>query len=154
MRSTTPRSSRKAGVESGTWLAPRSLMAGQMVARPPALLPAPRPAVSVYDLAYQNAKKRASSGEPRPAGWAPRRKGHVVTADPGLIERSADLKRALLDFQKDKRFEPEFRREIEARFGKVIRADEGELGNFFDWFILQYRLEDGRRLVDHFVEAH
>jgi hypothetical protein len=129
-------------------------MAGQIVAWAHALLPAPRPAVSDYDLAYQNAMKRSSSGEPRPAGWAPRRKGHVVTADPGLIERSADLKRALLDFQKDPPFDAEFRREIEARFGKIVRADEGELGNFFDWFILQHRLEDGRTVVDHFVEAH
>jgi hypothetical protein len=77
-----------------------------------------------------------------------------MPADPKLIQRSADLKREMLAFQKDRRFEQEFRREIEARFGKVIRADEGELGNFFDWFMLQYHLEDGRTVVDHFVEAH
>jgi hypothetical protein len=36
----------------------------------------------------------------------------------------------------------------------VVVGNEAEVGNFFDHFLLQYRLPDGRTLIEHFVVAH
>lgn len=77
-----------------------------------------------------------------------------MVANPDLIERSGDLKRELLDFAETSRFRREMKRAFEQRFGKVGARDEGELGNFLDYFALQHRHEDGRTVVDHFVAKH
>ncbi|MEU8260742.1 hypothetical protein AB0C02_08980 [Micromonospora sp. NPDC048999] len=72
-----------------------------------------------------------------------------------LVQRSVMLKRELLDYSRKPRFDRAFRQEIRARFGRVVVVeDEGELSNFFDWFIQEHRLHDGRTVVDLFVEAH
>ena len=75
-------------------------------------------------------------------------------ADPNLIERSGDLKREVLEFALGRRFSRELRRATRERFGPVVAADEGEYGNFLDYFILQRRLPDGRTVVEHFVDRH
>jgi hypothetical protein len=71
-----------------------------------------------------------------------------------LIQRSVTLKRELLYYARNPRFNHAFRREFRARFGPGAVEDEAELANFSDWFIQQYRLPDGRTVVDLFVEAH
>lgn len=72
-----------------------------------------------------------------------------------LVRRSAALKRELLDYAQKPRFDRAFRQEIRAQFGRtVVVESEGELSNFFDWFIQQYRLRDGRTIIDLFVESH
>jgi hypothetical protein len=43
---------------------------------------------------------------------------------------------------------------MQERFGEVVVGDEAEVGNFFDHFLLQHRLPDGRTLIEHFVAAH
>ncbi len=71
-----------------------------------------------------------------------------------LIRRSGDLKRALLAFAREPRFEHALRQANEERFGAIGVGEEGERGNFLDYFLLQRRLDDGRTLVDYFVAAH
>ncbi len=71
-----------------------------------------------------------------------------------LIQRSGDLKRDLLEFGQGPRFDRALRQALTEHFGPTIVANEGEVGNFLDWFILQHRLSDGRTVVDHFVSAH
>jgi len=72
-----------------------------------------------------------------------------------LVQRSAPLKRELLEYAQKPRFDRAFRQEIRARFGwPLVLEDEGELSNFFDWFIQEHRLQDGRTVIDLYVEAH
>jgi hypothetical protein len=77
-----------------------------------------------------------------------------MRAGSDLVERSGDLKRALLDFSERPRFRRPFRQAFEQRFGGTPVVDEAQFTNFLDAFVLQHRLPDGRTLVDHFVEAH
>ncbi len=70
-----------------------------------------------------------------------------------LVERSGDLKRQVLDFAQKPRFDKMFRQEIRRRFGPIGTGDEGKLYNFFDWFIQEYRLHDGRTVIDCFLES-
>src|SRR5260370_8628858 len=77
-----------------------------------------------------------------------------MPANQNLIQRSGDLKRDLLEFGQGPRFDRALQQAVTEHFGPTIVANEGEVGNFLDWFILQHRLSDGRTVVDHFVSAH
>lgn len=74
-----------------------------------------------------------------------------------LIERTADLKGELVDYIGEPRFQRDFRRAAEERFGRPPlfgrppTVEEGEWLNFIDWFILQERLPDGRTPLETFV---
>ena len=70
-----------------------------------------------------------------------------------LVERSGDLKRAVLDYLRHPRFDRVFRHEIRVRFGRVVTGSEEELSNFFDWFIQEHRLPDGRTITEAFVDS-
>jgi hypothetical protein len=70
-----------------------------------------------------------------------------------LVERSAELKGELLDYSHGKRFEREFLDALTARFGPVVVAEEGELTNFVDRFVLLHRLSDGRTVLERFIRA-
>lgn len=74
-----------------------------------------------------------------------------MAAGVDLVERSSDLKRELVDFAHGSRFSSTLRKAIRERFGSTVVADEGQLYDFLDSFILQRRLPDGRRVVEHFV---
>ncbi|MDP8923283.1 MAG: hypothetical protein M3O34_10470 [Chloroflexota bacterium] len=74
-----------------------------------------------------------------------------MSASPDLIERSGDLKRELLAFAQEPRFERAYRRALRERFGPFDLPDEAEFANFLDHFILQRRLKDGRTVVEQFV---
>jgi hypothetical protein len=77
----------------------------------------------------------------------------VQSAD-DLVARSVALKEEVLEFARAPRFDREFRQAVRARFGgPMIVGDEGELDNFFDWFLQQYRLRDGTTLIDRFVDS-
>jgi hypothetical protein len=78
----------------------------------------------------------------------------VMTADPHLIERTSDLKRELIDFSHQRRFERAARTAVKERYGRFPVLDEEEAINFQDWFALQARLPDGRTVVEHFVDAY
>ncbi|WP_432829147.1 hypothetical protein [Dactylosporangium sp. CA-092794] len=71
-----------------------------------------------------------------------------------LVERSGSLKRQLLDFARKPRFDKQFRQEVRKRFGKlVVIEDEEKLYAFYDWFIQEFRLHDGRTLIDCYLET-
>lgn len=77
-----------------------------------------------------------------------------MRASSGLVERSGDLKRALLDFAGRHRFARPFRQAVERRFGGEVAVDDAQFANFLDAFVLQHRLPDGRTVVEHFAEEH
>ncbi|MGH2618868.1 MAG: hypothetical protein ACRDJC_26870 [Thermomicrobiales bacterium] len=78
-----------------------------------------------------------------------------MTANADLVERSGDLKRELVDYAQQPRFDDAFRQAIEQRFdGAEPIVDEDEIANFLDWMILEVRLPDGRTVVEHFVADH
>lgn len=70
-----------------------------------------------------------------------------------LVTRSGDLKQAVLDYSRHPRFDRVFRHEIRARFGRVVTGSEEELSNFFDWFIQEHRLHDGRTITEAFADS-
>lgn len=70
-----------------------------------------------------------------------------------LVARSGDLKRSVLDFSRNPRFDRAFRHEIRARFGRIVTGSEEELSNFFDWFIQEHRLRDGRTVTEAFADS-
>lgn len=71
-----------------------------------------------------------------------------------LVERSADLKRALLEFARQPAYSRELRRARDRYLGRRTQPGEAELGNFLDYFVLQHRLASGRTLMELFVAAH
>ena len=77
-----------------------------------------------------------------------------MRAKSDLVERSGDLKCALLDFSGRPCFTRPFRRAFERRFGGKAVVDDAEFSNFLDAFVLQHRLPDGRTVVELFVEEH
>ncbi|HZM81943.1 MAG TPA: hypothetical protein VFC19_40000 [Candidatus Limnocylindrales bacterium] len=70
-----------------------------------------------------------------------------------LVERSGSLKRQLLEFAQKPRFDRQFRQEIRKWFGRIIVDDEEGLQTFYDWFIQEFRLHDGRTLIDCYLET-
>ncbi len=82
-------------------------------------------------------------------GLLDRLKGTKPTAeyDPG------DLKGMIIEFARSDRFNREFKRAIQERFGgDVIVGDEEELINFFDWFALERPTRSGKAPLELFVE--
>jgi hypothetical protein len=71
-----------------------------------------------------------------------------------LVERSGDLKRELVDYALQPRFDHDIDDAIEQRFGLEPVLDEADFANFIDRFILQERLPDGRTVVERFVADH
>jgi hypothetical protein len=68
-----------------------------------------------------------------------------------LIERSADLKRDLVDFA----CSPRWKRSLAAAMAEagLREIDEGDAISTIDRFALQYRLPDGQTVVDRFVAS-
>jgi uncharacterized protein YecA (UPF0149 family) len=77
-----------------------------------------------------------------------------MPASPHLIERSGDLKRDLVLFAQGPRFRRDFLTARVDSFGHRMLTEEADAGNFLDEFLLQYRLPDGRRVIDHFLDQH
>lgn len=77
-----------------------------------------------------------------------------VDSTDALVERSGSLQRQLLEFAKKPRFDKQFRREVRKRFGKLVAIEDDEsLYAFYDWFIQEFRLHDGRTLIDCYLET-
>ena len=70
-----------------------------------------------------------------------------------LIERSAELKRALVNFARSPRFErPRTRFMVEAADREAVLSD-GELINIIDRFVLEHRLPNGKTVLDQFLAS-
>ena len=71
-----------------------------------------------------------------------------------LVERSGDLKHALLDYARQRRFARELEPVLERQYGWDTEIDDATFINALDWFVLQHRLRDGRTVVEYFVAEH
>lgn len=107
--------------------------------------------------------KRRSSGKRRAASLPPM--PLASGARPGLLgqlfhkkDPEASLREKITDFAYQPRFGKDFERAIGLYFGKAalrkrtLVMDEEELPGFQEWFIHDFALPDGRRLIDRFAE--
>ncbi|MGK2880913.1 MAG: hypothetical protein ACSLE6_09030 [Mycobacterium sp.] len=74
-----------------------------------------------------------------------------MTEIANLVERSADLKRELLDFSLHPRFDRERRQVLEEFFPSGIVGDESDLITALDHFLLQHELRSGKTIVERFA---
>jgi hypothetical protein len=77
-----------------------------------------------------------------------------MAASSHLIALSGGLKRELIEYSNDPRFNRLFQRAMRERLDQPEMADEAQIVNFIDYFILQYKFADGKTLVERFVAAH
>src|SRR5882762_7224495 len=77
----------------------------------------------------------------------------VVTAIASLVERSAELKRELLEFSWQPRFDRERREVLRDHFPNRFVGDESEVITALDYFLLQHELRSGKTVVERFVAS-
>jgi hypothetical protein len=77
-----------------------------------------------------------------------------MPASAELVERSGDLKAALVEYGEGRRFARHLDKALDQYLASGLAADEAELANAVDRFILEYRLPDGKTVVEMFVEEH
>jgi hypothetical protein len=66
-----------------------------------------------------------------------------------------DIKSALITFSRQPEFSEELEAALKRQFGKPSCPDsEDEWIRFQDWFLLQYKLEEGETIAERFVENH
>lgn len=71
-----------------------------------------------------------------------------------LIERSGDLKAALVSFGQARRFARHLDKALDQYLAGLLTVADADITNALDRFLLQYRLPDGRTVVEVFVEEH
>jgi hypothetical protein len=76
-----------------------------------------------------------------------------VTAIASLLDRSAELKREMLEFSWQPRFDRERREVLGDHFRDRFVADEPELITALDYFLLQHELRSGKTVVELFVAS-
>jgi len=74
-----------------------------------------------------------------------------VTAIASLVERSGDLKRELLEFSRQPRFDRDRREVLRDHFPNRFVDDESELIAALDYFLLQHELRSGKTVVERFA---
>lgn len=77
-----------------------------------------------------------------------------MPADSHLVARSGSLKRELVEFAESPRFASALRKTFDTQLEPYEQLDDAQYINVLDHFILQYKLPDGRTVVDRFVAAH
>lgn len=70
-----------------------------------------------------------------------------------LVERSAQLKRELLEFSSQPRFDRERREVLREHFPNRFVEDEFEFVTALDYFLLQHELRSGMTVVEQFVAS-
>ena len=71
-----------------------------------------------------------------------------------LLERSGDLKAALVDFGNTSRFARHRNTALDRYLAGKVTMENADLANAMDRFLMQYRLPGGRTVLDVFVEEH
>lgn len=71
-----------------------------------------------------------------------------------LVERSGELKRELLEFSQQPRFDRDRREVLRDHFPNGFVYDELELVAALDYFLLQHELRSGQTVVERFVAGH
>ena len=82
-----------------------------------------------------------------------RLEGSDVTAIASLVERSAELKRELLEFSWQPRFDRERREVLRDHLADQFVGDEAEVITALDYFLLQHELRSGKTVVERFVAS-
>jgi hypothetical protein len=78
-----------------------------------------------------------------------------MAATAALVARSGDLKRDLVSFAQQPRYHRAFREALLSHEDVAsVVVDEQKLTMVFDHFVLQYRLRNGKTVVEQFVAAH
>ena len=77
----------------------------------------------------------------------------LVVVDAALLDRAGELKRELLAFSRQPRYDRAFS-EVLAQHGGSEVLDEYRLMMLWDYFVLEHRLRGGRTIVEQFVDAH
>src|SRR6266511_996878 len=78
----------------------------------------------------------------------------LMAVDAALVDRAGELKRELVAFSRQPRYDRAFR-EVLARHGDGSEVlDEHRLMMLWDYFVLEHRLRNGRTIVEQFVDAH
>jgi hypothetical protein len=77
----------------------------------------------------------------------------LVAVDAALLDRAGELKRELLAFSRQPRYDRAFS-EVLARHGGSEVLDEHRLMMLWYYFVLEHRLRSGRTIVEQFVDAH
>jgi hypothetical protein len=80
--------------------------------------------------------------------------GSDVTAIASLVQRSGDLKRELLEFSRQPRFDHDRREVLRDRVRNRVVDDELEQVAALDYFLLQHELRSGQTVVERFVASH
>ena len=70
-----------------------------------------------------------------------------------LVERSAELKRELLEFSWQPRFDRDRREVLRDHFPNGFVGDESELITALDYFLLQHELRSGKTVVERFAAS-
>ena len=84
----------------------------------------------------------------------PRSAEAALMAVETLLDRAGELKRQLVEFSQQPRYDRAFR-EMLARHGDDAEVwDEDQAILLWDTFLLEHRLRDGRTVVEQFVDAH
>ena len=82
-----------------------------------------------------------------------RLEGSDVTAIASLVERSAELKRELLEFSWQPRFDRERREVLRDHLADRFVGGEAEVTTALDYFLLQHELRSGKTVVERFVAS-
>ena len=78
----------------------------------------------------------------------------LVAVDAALLDRAGELKRELLAFSRQPRYDRAFS-EVLAQHGNGSEVlDEYRSIMLWDYFVLEHRLRSGRTIVEQFVDAH
>lgn len=71
-----------------------------------------------------------------------------------LVERSGDLKAALVAYGQGRRFARHLDKALDQYLAGRLTVEDADIANAMDRFLLQYRLPDGKTVVETFVEEH
>jgi hypothetical protein len=75
------------------------------------------------------------------------------TTDGDLLGRAGELKRQLVLFSQQQRYERAFCDVLAERSGDPAVLDDSRLLMLWDFFVLEHRLRNGRTVVEQFVDA-
>ena len=78
----------------------------------------------------------------------------LVAVDAALLDRAGELKRELLAFSRQPRYDRAFSEVLAQHGGGSEVLNEHRLMMLWDYFVLEHRLRSGRTIVEQFVDAH
>lgn len=76
-----------------------------------------------------------------------------MVVDAALLERAGELKRELVEFSQQPRYERAVSRFLEEYGGGTAVFDEQRMMLLWDSFVLEHKLANGRTVVEQFVDA-